>query len=267
MVDRPPLAELTSNDIYKMSFSQFKYAETEVVSQKERKIKHPLQCNDINDSKICSSEERVTCVMCNCILNGLSLAERSVHVNRCLDGKIGVKKKAVKVKKSAVVKLFESDDNDIAAIFSPSSSSSILAASAATMRKANVRKIRLKDFDSLPGESTRSSDILDLICVGNAEKSAEQNNTFEIFSDFTATDGVIRKKHPPPTELISQNLNKNLKKSASRPPNINSSNIVTNTSTDLNGIGNTSAISHPHLNANMTAEELELFHLRLQLGK
>lgn len=274
MVDRPPLTELTSNDIYEMSFSQFKYGESETASPKEPKTKHQPQCNDIDDCKIRPLEERVTCVMCNSILNSLSLAERSIHVNRCLDRKVGVKKKAVNVKRSTTVRLLESDDNDIAAIFSPGSSSSILAASASTMRRANARKIRQVGFDSLSGGSTRSSDILNLDCAGNAEISSlismpvEENNTFEIFSDSTTTDGVIRKKHPPPKERINQNpSNKASKKVASRHPVNYPSNLGLNSCTDLNANESTSVTSHSHLNANMSAEELELFHLRLQLGK
>ena len=254
MAKRPPLADLPiiTNE---MSFSQFSFAEPEIMSQKEKKRKHPFQCTDSSKCDSTHNNEQVTCMMCNSVLNSLTLSERSAHVNRCLDETSGGKVNNSKSKKSPKKRPKDTDENDIASIFSPSSSSSLISA---TSRSRNVKRTN----------NDTSRKVVNL--------TREKNVSSSGFS--TLSEGKDRTEHSNSRSLSEdlqygcQNLSESVgdesqKISAASTQQKTSKDFINRPSVpmNLNPLRNGNAGAHSNLN--MSAEELELFHLRLQLGR
>lgn len=274
MAERPPLADLPVNT-NEMSFSSFSFAEPETCSQKERIRKCPIQCAEKDGGVARELEEPVTCMMCNSVLNSLTLSERSAHVNWCIDQKSGDKKKLVKIKKQ-IKQISDVDENDIASIFSPSSSSFMASSSSRTMKmKSNIdtkKKGVNQPKDKKTGKNLGSTSVNEkngLDYVTAVSLSDEDYGSFDIPLDMTlATEPVMGKRLLPSAVLTSQNNdNKSIKDAPSRssviPMNLmNSSAQASRPSVSINLSGNNNA----HSDLNMSEEEMELFHLRLQLG-
>jgi hypothetical protein len=254
MAKRPPLADLpvVTNE---MSFSQFSFAEPEIMSQKEKKRKHPFQCTDNSKCDSTDNDEQVTCMMCHSVLNSLSLSERSAHVNRCLDETSGSKVNSSKSRKSPKKRPKDTDENDIASIFSPGSSSSLITA---TSRSRNVKRANnetSRKIVNLTREKNVSSSGLITLTEGkeHVEHSSHRSLSVDLQYGFqNMTESVGDELH---RISATSTLQRTLKDSSNRPLVPMNLNPVRN--------GNTGV----HSNLNMSAEELELFHLRLQLGR
>jgi hypothetical protein len=254
MAQRPPLTDLPiiTNE---MSFSQYSFAGPEIMSQKEKKRKHPFQCTESSKCDSTDTYEQVTCMMCNSVLNSLSLSERSAHVNRCLDQTSGSKGSSSKFRKSPKKKPKDTDENDIASIFSPGSSSSLITA---TSRSRNVKRANneaSRKVVNLTREKNVSSSGLIILSEGkehigySSQRSLSEDLQYG-FQNLTESVGDEFLKASATNSLL-----KSLKGSSNRQLVPMNSNPIRN--------GNGGA----HSNMNMSAEELELFQLRLQLGR
>ena len=243
----------------KMSFSQFSFGEPESASQVERKRKYPLQCIEENIVSSNDEDECVTCMMCNSALTFLSLQERSAHVNRCLDLKCAGIKKPFKIKKSPVREKY-TDDNDIASIFSPNSSSLIAASSSSRntkLKRVIDTKKKFINITKLPTNCKK------LVLVGIDEKRQslggatqmpyEKNDLdLEKLTD-SFTSGITIPKRG---KIASFSTQKSLESMLMVERTILSpSSVKANANLEMN------------MNRNMTEDELVLFNLRLQLGK
>ena len=239
-----------------MSFSQYSFGESESASQVERKRKFPLQCVQENLLSTNEDEERVTCMMCQSVLTSLTLEERSAHVNRCLDQKCTGIKKPYKLKKSPV-RLKYTDENDIASIFSPNSSSLIAASSSSRnvklkgandAKKKVINSTKLRTINKTPVE-------IDMDNKGATVVMPYEKNNLEL-ENFTQSfsSGIAMPKHS--SKFASFSTQKSLENSIIKEGTlIMPSSVKVNAAMELN------------LNRNMTEEELVLFNLRLQLGE
>lgn len=238
-----------------MSFSQYSFGESESASQVERKRKFPLQCVQENILSTNEDEERVTCMMCQSVLTSLTLEERSAHVNRCLDQKCAGIKKPFKLKKSPV-RLKYTDENDIASIFSPNSSSLIAASSSSRnvkLKGANDTKKKVINLTKLRTINKTLGEI-DIDDKGATALTPYEKNNLEL-ENFTQSfsSGIAMPKR---SKFASFSTQKSLENSILKEGTlIVPSSVKANAAMELN------------LNRNMTEDELLLFNLRLQLGE
>lgn len=245
-----------------MSFSQYSFGEPESSSQVERKRKYPLQCVEENIISTNEDEERVTCMMCHSVLTSLTLEERSAHVNRCLDQKCTGIKKPMKMKRSPI-RLKDTDENDIASIFSPNSSSLIAASSSSRSVKQRGGNDSKKKVINLTKLRTNNKSIVEIgndekgqSLLGTIQKPYEKNILdLENFTDSSLT-GTVMPKNIKTASFSTQKSIDNMinKESLMQLPSGALSSVKVNANMELN------------LNRNMTEDELALFNLRLQLG-
>ena len=243
----------------KMSFSQYSFGESESASQVERKRKYPLQCVQENIISTNEDEERMTCMMCHSVLTSLTLEERSAHVNRCLDQKCTGIKKPFKAKKSPVRPKY-TDENDIASIFSPVSSSLIAASSSSRNVKLKGGNDTKKKAINLTKLRTNSKTLVEIDTDDkrpslreSTQMPYEKNKLdLENFTD-SFSSGIAIPKNSKTASFSTQKSIESmiLKDGINLPP----SSVKTNANMEMN------------LNRNMTEDELVLFNLRLQLGK
>ena len=242
-----------------MSFSQYSFGEPESSSQVERKRKYPIQCVQENTISENEDEERVTCMMCHSVLTSLTLEERSAHVNRCLDQKCTGIKKPMKMMRSPI-RLKYSDENDIASIFSPNSSSLIAASSSSRFVKLKGNNDTKKKVINLTKLKTNNKSIVEIdkddkaqSLLGTIQKPYEKNVLdLENFTDSSLT-GITMPKNIKIASFSTQKSIDNMimKESSMRLP----SSVKVNANMEVN------------LSRNMTEDELALFNLRLQLGE
>lgn len=251
MAKRPPLADLPI-PTNKMSFSQYSFAEPEISSQKERKRKHPFQCTDSSRCDSTADEEQVTCMMCNSVLNSLSLSERSAHVNRCLDERSESKQNYSKSKKSPKKRPKETDENDIASIFSPGSSSSLITATSRTRNvKTRSKNETSKKVVNLTREESGFGSGSGLMRLSEGKELVENSSSRSLLEE-------LQYGFQYPVNAVGDSL---LTISAKNELQKTSKDATMNLDLVRNGTGGA------HSNLNMSIEELELFHLRLQLGR
>lgn len=194
-------------------------------------------------------------MMCQSVLTSLTLEERSAHVNRCLDQKCTGIKKPFKLKKSPV-RLKYTDENDIASIFSPNSSSLIAASSSSRnvkLKGANDTKKKVINLTKLRTINKASVEI-DIDDKGATALMPYEKNNLEL-ENFTQSfsSGIAMPKH---SKFASFSTQKSLENSIMKEGTlIMPSSVKINAAIELN------------LNRNMTEDELVLFNLRLQLGE
>ena len=222
------------------------------ISPAEKGKKIPVQwqgCHGDLMAENDSEQEKVTCMICNCNLNSLSLLERSAHVNHCIDQK-GSKLKTVRLTKSPKPR-GENDENDIASIFSPNSSSTIIAGSTISNKnvrsRGNVRKKSTMPFIK-EKKSTRCVEI-------DIKHSISGDRTYN-FSDVCGENQSFISA----TMVAAASSNRMKPKDHS-----DSSEAHIQSSTDINI--NMKFNTTTNVNMSMSTEEMELFHLRLQLGE
>ena len=185
--------------------------------------------------------------MCNCLLNSLTLSERSAHVNRCLDRKCSSSKPSNSKK---AVRRIENDDTDIASIFSPNSSSLIMASSSSSSTARNVRSRVISRNDvkkkaAVPVskqknkiKSERNDSDRDLT-LASREVS---HNAMDLTDSYDGNaDGVQAIKAAPDNQCRAMIAPMKLRSSPMKP--------------------------RAHAKMNMTSDESELYHLRFQLGE
>lgn len=138
---------LSDNDDSKKETEVVILSSTEVKQHNAKKRKSPIK----GPTKV---DEDVTCAICSSILNSFTLPERESHVNLCMDKKISTKN-GKKSKISIKSEIFADDDadSDFADIFSPKSSSLLIAST-----KSDSRKVKSK-AKQLDGRNSKSTTI------------------------------------------------------------------------------------------------------------
>ena len=197
-------------------------------------------------------------MMCQSVLTSLTLEERSAHVNRCLDQKCTGIKKPFKLKKSPV-RLKYTDENDIASIFSPNSSSLIAASSSSRnvkLKGANDAKKKVVNLTKLRTINKTPIEI-DMNDKGATALIRYEKNNLDL-ENFTQSfsSGITMPKHSSCKFASSFSTQKSLENSI-----IREGTLITPSSVKVN------AAMELNLNRNMTEDELVLFNLRLQLGE
>ena len=263
---RMPLTDIPTN-VAETSFSAYSFAETGT-SQTEKKRKAPVQwqeCYGDLTGGNKSAREKVTCMICNFNLNSLTLLERSAHVNRCIDRK-GNKVKSVKSMRSPRPRN-DNDENDIASIFSPNSSSTMIAGSSESNRniksKGNTKKKTATKFNEenratrcaeIDSTSDNIDDFKPLIC----EKGTYYSHKIE--------SGEYSSEVPEGRKIIGTSFPATIQGSTSFDQIKRQGQTEFNANTQTN-ISMNIAMNAGMTNMNMTPEEMELFYLRLQLGE
>jgi hypothetical protein len=153
---------LSDNDDSKKETEVVILSSTEVKQHNAKKRKSPIK----GPTKV---DEDVTCAICSSILNSFTLPERESHVNLCMDKKVSnknVKKSKIPIK----CEVFADDDadSDFADIFSPKSSSLLIANT-----KSDSRKVQSK-AKQLNGRNSKSTTVKHrgkkILSLGEAEQ-------------------------------------------------------------------------------------------------